>query len=276
MLNMFRVRKVAALLMMGFIPVLLFFLAITFWGLWYGIMFLFTGIILGYVIGNLLLRNPFTQMLEGRGILAINLDSTGVIRPFIVSLAAPYIRGKFSGKEVNDVWDREATFNMAVPVKAGKAVKPDPFASKTISEDSKATAAKFTISLTEEELNQGRFALFHYPVIIWNEQTGSILTKDFFAENEKDAFAEHGVLYLNRKVEELTSSLLNFGRYVIEQLKPQQEWYKNKWVIFIMIFFIIILIALFAPALINTLKGAASNAGGAIKGAAGGAINPTG
>lgn len=270
MLNMFKIRKVASLVLMGMLPSIIFFVMIKYYGLLMGIIGLLIGVLITYFLSSLMLKNPFTDMLEGKGILCINMDSTGVLRPFIVSLSAPYIKGILNKKEVNDVWDREATFNMAAPKKLGKAEIITEKIPKPNGAD-KIVKETFRIELDEEEYNKGRFALFQYPVIIWNEQTNSILTKDFFAEKEKNSFAEHGVLYLNRKMEELTSAMLNFGRYVVEQLKPKGSLLQNKWVVGIAIFLIILLLVLFAGPIIESISGVAGN--GALKGLSG-AINP--
>lgn len=258
MINVFKVRKIAALLLMGLFPTIMFFIAVTFWSFLYGLAFLAAGLLLGYLIANIMLKNPFTAMLEGKGILAINFDSTGVLKPFIVGLKAPYVKGILNGKEVNDVWDREATFNFAVPKKAGTA--------QQITEGKKSY---FKIELSEKEYNAGRFAMYHYPCILWNEQTNSLLTKDFFSEKEKNAFTEHGVLYMNRKLEELTGAMLNFGRYVVEQLKPKMSILQNKWFWIIIIVVGVIMLALFAKPIIQNIQGVAS-------GGLGAAITPTG
>lgn len=257
MINVFKVKKIASLLLMGLFPTIMFFIAITMWNFLYGLLFLAAGLLLGYIVSSLMLKNPFTDMLEGKGIMAINMDSTGVLRPFIVGLQAPYIKGILNRKQVNDVWDREATFNLAVPKKAGKAEK--------ITVNNKSF---FNIQLDEKEYNEGRFALYHYPCIIWNEQTNSLLTKDFFSQKEKNAFTEHGVLYMNRKLEELTGAMLNFGRYVVEQLKPKINILQSKWFWIVIIIVGIIMLALFAKPIIQNIQGVASG------GALGGAINP--
>lgn len=263
MINIFKIKKVAALVLNGLLPAIIFFIMLRFYNFLYAIIGLLIGVLMSYLISNAMLKNPFTSLLEGKGILAINFDSTGVLRPFIMRLQAPYMKGIFKGRKINDVWDREATFNLAAPLKVGTA--------KVEKKDGKEF---FKLVLNEEEYNKGRFALYHYPVILWNEQTNSLLTKDFFSEKEKNAFAEHGVLYLNRKVEELTTSMLNFGRYVVEQLKPKTSLFANKWTWIIIAVVIIILIALFAPSIINTIKGTAGTGANAIKQATGGAINP--
>jgi hypothetical protein len=134
-----------------------------------------------------------------------------------------------------------------------------------------------TIELSEKEYNSGRFALFHYPCIIWNSQVGSILTKDFLSEAEKTTFAEHTIIYLNRKMEELTSIVRDFGRYVVELTKPQGAGLGNKWVWIIVGVGVVILGIIFLPSIIATIKGAAAPAAAAVSTASNAAtITPMG
>lgn len=254
MLNMFKVKKWAAILLGGFIPTICFSLGVMFYGnFWIALGLFGAGMIVSVVISFILLNNPFSTMLEGSGLLCLDLNSTGVIRPFIVGIQPPYVKGKNAfGGEVKDVFDRATVVNLAVPHK----VK-----SSKVQINNKGG---IDLSLDEEEYNRGRFALFHYPVLIWNEQVKSLITKDFLSEMEKTTFAEHGIIYLNRKMEELTSVVRDFGRYVVELTKPKQNWLANKWVWIIIIIFVVILIALFAPSIINAIKGASSSVGGAV------------
>lgn len=261
MFNPFVMKKYAALFMPGFICAITFFLGTLYYGIFGGLVFFAGGLLISVVVGNLLLQNPFSVMLEGKGILTINMDSTGVLRPFIVSVQSPFIRGVVNGQPVEDVFDRGAIFNLAAPVVSGVA-EPQP-------------DGGVNISIDEETFNRGRFALFHFPVLLYNEQTKSIITKDFFGEKEKDAFAEHGVLYLNRKVEELTSAIRDFGRHVVENLKPKAGLFKSKWFMVVLFIAIVILVVLFAPSIIGAVKnvsGAVGSAAGSAGGAAGGAV----
>ncbi len=260
MINLFVVKKYAALLLCGFLSTISFLVA----NIYYGFLWAFVGFGIGLafsvLLGTFLLKNPFTSMLEGKGILALNLDSTGIIKPFIVSLKPPYIVGKLGGNKVNDVFDRATVWNLTPPVE-------------------NETQAKFgkdgtiELKLSEKDYNKSRFALFHYPVIIYNEQIKSLLTKDFFSNSEKDAYAEHGVLYLNRKLEELTSIVRDFGRYVVELTKPKLSFFEGKtWVIWLVLIIFFIILAMFAPYIWNTIKGGIGPATEAIQ-AAGGSGN---
>lgn len=238
MINMFKVRRYIALILLPIFVVILFYIGALYYGLIYGLVFMGVGIILNLFLGSIILMNPFTKMLEGKGLLALNLDSTGIIRPFIVGLHSPYIKGTLNKKEINDVFDRDTVFQIAAPIKNKKKAE--------IKE-----GGGIKIELDEKNYNEGRFALFHYPVLIWNEQMNSILTKEFLSEAEKDAFAMHGILYLNRKVEELTTVMRDFGRYVVELLKPKSDWYKSKWIWIIAIVLMVLLVVLFLPAVLK-------------------------
>lgn len=261
MLNMYRVRKVAALTLSPLLSVICFYVGIMMYGFFIGLAFLAGGILIGYFMSAMLIKNPFSEMVEGKGILCFNLDSTGMINPFLVGIDSPYIFGKRNKKDVKDVFDREAVFNLTKPIKASKMAKIDK--DKNL----------LKIEIGEEEYNKGRFALFHYPVLIWNDQLSTVLTKDFFSGQEKDSFAEHGVLFLNRVVQDLNTNLLNFGRYIVEQTKPQTEWFKNKWVWIITVILIIILLVLFAPSIFQNVMNTIDKGGGTFSGLSG-AVNP--
>jgi len=247
MINQYVVKKYAALLLCGMITSICFFMGLRINGFIWALAWLAGGLLFTVIIGTLLLRNPFQRMLEGKGILAINMDSTGVLRPFIVSVNSPYIKGKIQGKKILDTFDRKTVFSWAVPQKS---------TTKATLED----GGGITIKLTEDKYNKARFGFFHYPCIIWNGQINGVITKDFLSEKESGTFAEHGVLYLNRKLEELTSNVRDFGRYVVEMTKPKKSIFESKWTWIILIVFGAIMLAMFAPAIINAIKGVASPA----------------
>lgn len=263
MFNPFVMRKYAAMLAGPLLTTVFFYVGVVFYNLWVGLGLMFVGLLLAVLIGNLLIDNPFRRMLEGKGLLAFSLDSPGVIRPFNVGLDDPYIRGKAGRQKVQDIFDRDAVFQLSPPQEA-----------KTTSSTNEK--GETVISFTPDELNKNRFAFFHYPVLIWNNQIKQFITKEFFANSEKDAFAEHGVLYLNKQVEDLNSHLLNFGRYIVEQLKPASSIFANKWVIIAIVVVLVILGIMFAPVIIDAVRGVTSPAASAITKATstGGVITP--
>ena len=113
---MFSVRKYAALLMCCFISTIMFVIGNIYYGFLWAFGFLALGMMLSILIANMLLKNPFTSMLEGQGILAFNFDSTGIIKPFLVKLQPPFIKGKLGKDNVIDVFDRATVWNLTPPV----------------------------------------------------------------------------------------------------------------------------------------------------------------
>lgn len=251
--NPFTIRKWAALLIGPCIATVLYVVGNIFYGLIGGVGFFAAGLLLSVILGAVLLSHPFRAMVEGKGILAIEMSSTGILRPFIVTVRSPFIHGKVEGQPMKDVFDREAVFSLTTPATAGFAQRID--GHKKRAEDGEDLNGGLRLELTEEEFNKGRFAMYHYPVILYNSQMKTIITKDWLSEKEKGGFAEHSVLYLNRLMEELSTTVRDFARHVVETLKPGQSIFQNKWVLFIIIGAVIILLILFAPAIINTVKG---------------------
>lgn len=263
MVNVFIIRKWAALLMVGLLTTIAFYIGIQVYkNLWAGLGFMAGGLLISVLIAQALLANPFSAMLEGAGVLTWNIDSTGIIQPFIMRVEAPYIVGKLDHKLNSDVFDRSTVYQLKAPVKAG-------FVQQGTGKDG---VKRLAIVVDEDEYNSARFQLYQYPTILYNNQINSVITKDFLSGVEKTLFAEHTILYLNRKMEELTSAIRDFGRYVVESLKPSAISGKTI-AIAILIIGLVILGAIFLPQIIATIQGqggaavkqAVTNTGNAIQ-----------
>lgn len=251
-LNFFVIKKFAGYSMLGFLPTI-FFVIGSLYGLMIGVGCFFVGGLLGVILANMLIKNPFTDMLEGKGLLVLKIDSTGVIQPFILSLVQPFVRGKLGGEEVNDVYDRNAVYNLAPPLKAGE-----------FRED----GDNFSFSLSNDQFNKARFGMWQYPVLIYNAQIGSLITKDSLANMEKGSFAEHFILYLNKVAENLDRNIRDFGRYVVEHLKPQDGNFFTRNIFWIVIVVLIVILGiLFAPTIMSAMKGAGGAALSGLNGA---------
>lgn len=252
MINVFKLKKWGSFLFIGLFTVICFFVGLNFYGFLIALACMTGGLIVACLVANLMLKSPFSDMLEGKGILVMNLDSTGIIRFSIVGLSSPYIKGKLGKKSIGDVWDRSTVMQIEAPKKNITPAVPN-------------KKGGITFELDQKEFNDARFALFHYPVLIWNDQIESLVTKDFLAEKEKGTFAEHGVLFLNRRIEELTSKVRDFARYVVESTKPQKSGlFQNKWFWIIFIIMMIIMAILFAPAIISAIQGFMGTSAGAM------------
>lgn len=264
-LNVFKMKKWAGLLLIGFLSTMSYMIGSIYYDFLLALVCFGAGLVVSVMLASVLISNPFQKMLEGQGILCLNIDSTGIIRPFVVAVKPPYISGKIGKNKVSDVFNRSTVFSIAGPEKMGKMER--------IKEGDKMGG--FNISISYDEYNEARFGMFHYPVIIYNQQIKSLITKDFLSSVEKDTFAEHGVLYLNRKVEELSSAVRDFGRYVVETLKPASSWYQSKWFIIVIVGLLVLILAMFAPAVIQQIQGFASTAGSGVgKAASSATITP--
>jgi len=258
MINPFKIKKYGAFLLLGLFTCICFFIGLRFFSLMYALIVMLIGLIISTLVANQLIKTPFRELGEGNGVLVMNLDSTGVLRFSILGIRSPYVFGKMGKEKISDVWDRSTVLNISTPHKNGSSIE-------YVQSGPNRGGVRF--ELDEKSLNESRFGFFHWPVLIWNDQIKSLVTKDFLAEKEKGTFAEHGVLFLNRRVEELTTQIRDFARYVVETTKPKQSIFKNKWVVIIIIVFVVILIILFLPSIISTFKGVYGTASGATKSA---------
>lgn len=113
--------------------------------------------------------------------------------------------------------------------------------------------------------------MFHFPLLIYNSQIKSLITKEWLSEKEKDTLSEHSVLYQNIKLKDLTSVTRDFSRYIVELTKPVQGILKGKWGWIILIGALVLLALLFGKPIYNavisgggTLAQTVTNTGGAI------------
>lgn len=278
MINPYKIRKWAGLVVVGMFTSIFFFVGVLYYGMLVGIFTLFAGLVVGGLVANMLLKNPFSQMLEGSGILAMDINSTGIINLFIVKVAGHKIRGKVNGKVVNDVFDRGAVHSLKVPVlnsgelskdlsrehKRYAVVSPEELKDEqSIRKRIIRDEIVIDFRLFEETFNRTKFALMQYPVLLYNSQLETFITKDFLADSEKRSFAEHHVLYLNRQMQDLSSSIRDFGRYIVETLKPKSGVFGSKWVMIVVIIVLVILAILFLPAIIDVFR----STGGVVSGA---------
>lgn len=248
MLNVYTIKKWAALIIPSLFSVVSFVIGVQYYNFWVGLLLFVVTLGIMAVLANLLLYNPFTALLQGKGILLIDMNSTGIMRPAIVNVRYPYLKGKVGGRAIEDVFDRESVVHFANPILAEKHAFVD-------------ENNNVFIKLSKDEFNKSRWGLYQYPVLIYNSMINSILTKDWFSELEKTVFSEHIVLYLNRKLEELSMYLRDFGRYIVEQTKPKTNWWQNKWVKWVLIGGIVLILILLAPKIISMITG---NTGSAV------------
>ena len=281
-LNPNTLKKYTALFLCCFIPVIAFVVTLSARGLIIplNIMFIclgsfFGASVLSIFIGTMFLKNPFSALMEGEGLLTWVLDSTGVIRPFIMKLKKPDMIGDIDGKEVKDIFDREGCgFSIAPPIDNNpkddifSRIKNKILAKKEAQKKAENKAEitpdingnlKFNIqyTLSANDVNTARFALGNFVCFLYNQQTQGFLTKDFLAAKESNLFAKHLLLVTNKRIEELVGCLRDFGRYVVEQTKPKGEsWFNGKMGLIIIVIALVVIGLLFGKPLYQAITGA--------------------
>lgn len=244
MVNAFVIKKYAGLAMAALVPMISYSITLLYFPFSIAISVSMFMALMMSIVANKLLDNPFRGMIEGKGLLVFNIDSTGIVRPFLASLDQPYIKGKLFGKKVTDVYDQQAVYRLSTPG----------VAKAELNENDK----ELKFILDEESFNKSRFGMFHYPVLIYNNQIKSLITKDFLGDQELKIFSDHQILNLNRKTEELGSYLRDFGRYIVESLKPASNLLSSIWPYILLGGVVIVLLVLFGPQIMAAIQGGAA------------------
>jgi len=252
MLNPFVLKKYAALVLACILSTMSTLVVIMYYGIVWGICAFIVSILISLLLGSVLLSDPFRKLVEGKGMLVFNMDSTGVMEPFIVEVLPPNITGVFRGQQINDSFDRAAVGQLNLP-KVGKAWQSN-------DED----GDYLNIQLTKNQFNSARMGLYSYPVLIWNDNLKTLLTKQFLSDLETKSLAQHGVLYLVRVLQNLSNDVRNFGRYIVDQMKPNKGLMSNWWVWLLILAFVGLFAIMIIPKLIPALSGALGTASSTI------------
>lgn len=249
-MNMYKIKKWGAGFFMAFMPTVTFLVMIIATGdLLQAIMGFLIMAPFSIFIGFRILKNPFTDLLEGSGLLTITLDSTGTLNPFIVKLVPPFLEGRVQGKKVSTIFNRDSVPYMATPIKTTASLTED------------GDIEILTMKIPKDKKTSYLFGLNQYPVLIYNKNLQEFISKDAFMKFESDTFVKHLVLYLNRKVEDLTSQLRDFARYIVEQTRPRPSMFGPGWLKWVIIIgAIILLFIILAPYVLNAMLNIAGQA----------------
>jgi hypothetical protein len=230
-MNIFNIKKIIALTVPGLITTLSFFIVFQFYGLLWACGAMILGVIVSFFLSSALIKNPFLDMLEGRGLLVLSEDSTGIIQPFIVRVNPPNAEGNIKGEMVKDAWDRNATFTLSSPVAVQNGASFD-------------EKGNMSIQIDNKYFNRARFGLYQYPVLIYNNMLKSFVTKDYLSATEKNMLSEHFILNANRQMEQLSGYMRDFGRGIVELHKPKDKSLLSGKMVWIIVIVLIIIIGI--------------------------------
>jgi len=235
MINMNVVKKYTGLVLVGFSPVVLYnIFLMSGWGLLWAVGGAIAGLIFGLLLYNFIYKHPLMQMIEGKGILVLTIDSTGIIQPYIAKVNPPYISVKGKKGSVFSVFDRKTISYLKTPKKAEMEIKQE------------GNNKVITMKMKNNEEHKYLFSFDGFPVFIYNKNLETFLSKEALSKLEMNSSVKHMVFYLKKKTEELTSIMRDFARYVIEMSKPRQQFaFLSSWWFWIIVIAAIVLIVMF-------------------------------
>lgn len=252
-MNMFKMKKYTAFIIVGVLALSFYLMAFLFTGDAIAANIAgFFGIVFGALVGDAILQHPLLKVLEGQGNLVIDLASPGIIQFYCASVSLPWITVQNkAGMVLKRIFDRNISFNLRDTV---------------IPTEMKVKDGDTWIKIPGEEKVKMNFSLEGRPVFIMNSKLGTFVTKEFLGTLETKIMVEHLVLNLLKTIEELNQNIKDFGRYVMEQIKPQRGFDLNSpWVKVVGFIIVGIIILYFGwPYLANFLGIGAAQAGAAV------------
>jgi len=249
----------------GMLSTIFFLIGLMMFDLIMGLIFMFVGIFATMIIGMLITRHAFTEMMEGSGLCTLTMDSTGLIIPFITGMDAPFIHGKLKGKETDGVYNRDMVGYIGEPQKRRLIeISGDCFKD--------GQKRKALLMPTEKERSDYLFRIDQYPCLIFNKNIDAYLSKDSLSTFEKEVFTKNNSLFILKKTQQLSSDIRDFARYIVEHAKPGRGILANKGLLVIIVIVIVVIIfaLVFGPAILNAISG--SMQGGSVL-PSGGPIN---
>lgn len=234
-MNINKIKNYAALFITAFLPLFAFvFALILYTNLLLATIFSLIFVFVAILIARKLTYHPLRDLIEGRGILVLKLDSSGVIKPYVANINQPFV----SFNKLKSLFDRKMFFYLENPEQI-----------KIKDENEK---------IILEKPKKQHYFMFeqYYPTLLYNEQMNTFVDKDLLSKLEDNYVVSHNLNYIKVKTEELSSILRDFARYVVELTKPKSAFgFLTNWMFWIVVIVILALLFLtvpnFLPNLVN-------------------------
>ncbi len=198
-----------------------------------------------YMAAAQLLKNQWTKIAENQGIPVLTFGSGGVINQYIAKPKNPEeLTFTLHGKKITIPISRQAAFYLRPPQDANYTTTQD----------------KIIIEIPKKDAEKNIFTIFGKTGFVFNEQMGTIITKDFVTDREKDLYLEHNALYITRKIEEISKNIKENADYAIALL-GRKKLDLPDWAKLILVGLGLAVIIYFAwPIITSAISGASSGA----------------
>lgn len=204
MINPYIIRKYLAYLLLGTMPMCAIVFGISQYGLYKGIIIASGTMLVCAFLTNVLIDNPFRRMLEGKGLLVIGLDSTGVLDFHVLGVSNGRLTGNIIGKKIYEPYDQNLIHTLYQP-----KVHLDGYVMHEKEEEE-------LMIVDMRKFRQFKFGFNQYPVLLFNKVTRKLMTKEFIGGNER-MMASHLVYVASERAKDLNATMLNFSRTVVDK-----------------------------------------------------------
>lgn len=205
-MNINLIKRYLGLFLVGVLPVLMYMMGLIFdYSMPLNLMVTFITIFLTIILYRLLTNTPLDLLVEGKGILIMDFNSTGMITPIVGLVANKRVydtKGNYLG-----AFDRSKGMYLKNPVKT----------TMTVDEDNEEN---YIIKIPKNKKNDYTFKVFDYPTFIYNSHTKTFLDKKDLNKFELDSTNKSALLSLENKVDDLSKYILHFARSVIDEFQP--------------------------------------------------------
>lgn len=242
MLNPYKLKRTFHTILSISITSILTYCGLIFFGFLGGIGAMLVSMIVLVPLGWLMTKNPYTPVVEGEGVLAIDLNSTGTMQPFILQVNSPKITGRIKDKEIQAYFERDIVSQLSDPIDAKK--------SRVIKLDN----GDIGIYLSNEDYQRARFSLSGKPTFFFNSKTKTFYTKENIQNMENSTLSLHSMLlFMIEQGENIINGLKPFERNVISMLNQKGKGFNIGIIIIVII--VIIVAVFFGPKIIQILQG---------------------
>lgn len=270
MMNINKFRRNFGLVILGCLPTVLFVLGTTiFFDLFYGIFLMMVGILVGSLVAIHFLKHPFHDMVYGKGLGTMVLDSTGLILPLLADVSErPYIRTRIKGVLKESIYNRDIVHYLNPPVKTEivrineTVLETDPATNETYEVETGKVTSWIRLPDSSEIgfQNNVKYSLGgSIPFLIYNGVIDEFLSKDSLARFEHDSFEKMLALNTQQKLNDILRNIRDFARYSVRSFGEQKGFFANrpwmKWVVIAAVAFIFIMVAVVAFGNLGNLSG---------------------
>jgi len=238
-MNMNAIKRVGIFIGLGLLP-LIFFLLFSILGLdliissIIGIFVALFMVIIAYKITD----SPFLRAFEGKTFGVLTIDSRGKIDFFDVQMTNNAFKGEYNGTKIHVPFNQAFIFRLRNLLGKGLLKQED---------------ERIIIELTKSDYSNSLFKT-EFPVLIWNRQLNSFITKEWLHYQEKKDMLLALGFETNKHIKEYNKNASGITRMIVDLIGSKLN--KQSWLMWIIILIVVaVLIWQFYPQLQGILGG---------------------